>query len=852
MGHTNVNRAGVSETLARDRASRMSDLRYDVRLAIPRDRTAPIAGDLAITFTLATAGEPIALDFAPNATGRLQTAAVNGSLLTPAVEQEHILIPAHALRPGQNSVHLVFTAGDAPLNRREEHVYSVFVPARAREAFPCFDQPNLKARWTLTLEIENDWLAIANADVAARRPAGADSAGRDVVSFVETEPIPTYLFAFAAGQFIEEVAERDGRRLRLYHGGTDRALLALNLDALFDAHADALRWMEAYTSLPYPFSTFDIVLLPAFQFSGMEHPGAIFYNESALLLAPSATQQQRLARAVLVAHETAHMWFGDLVTMTWFDDVWMKEVFANFMAAKIVNPQFPELDHDLRFLHGHYPAAYEVDRTRGPNAIRQPLDNLDDAGSLYGAVIYFKSPIVMRQLELLLGETALRDALREYLVRHRFGNASWPDLLVRLAARTRVDLDRWSRGWIDEAGRPVVRSVLTLDGHTVVGLELRTGPADSRGGDRSQDRGSPDMVRRPQRLDVTLGRGTTVEHVEVWLDGDAEVTEAIGRPAPDYILPNGRGLGYGEFRVDERSRRWLMAHVAEVPDALTRGSAWITLWDAMLVQDVDPGQLLELAIGAVAREDSELNLQRILIYLDRLFWIFRGPQERAECAERLERALRARLNAPGASSVKAALLACLRAVASTAPTIEWLRRLWSGDSQLGGLTLGEADHIVLAQELAVRHDDGEEWVRRQVARTQSRERRDALAFVAPALSSDPVERARFFETISDAANRRREPWVIDGLRWLHHPLRADASLTYLEPGLELLEEVKRTGDIFLPKRWLDATLSGHQSVEAAGVVQAFLESRPSRYPTALRRMVLASADYLFRAVERRV
>ena len=194
---------GVTHTLARDRASRISDLRYDVRFSIPRDRSAPIAADLAITFTLATADEPLALDFAPNATGRLQTSAVNGSPLTTAVEQEHILIPAHALRPGQNSVHLVFTAGDAPLNRREEHVYSVFVPARAREALPCFDQPNLKARWTLTLEIPNDWLAIANADVAARRPAtGADSAGRDVVSFVETEPIPTYLFAFAAGQFI--------------------------------------------------------------------------------------------------------------------------------------------------------------------------------------------------------------------------------------------------------------------------------------------------------------------------------------------------------------------------------------------------------------------------------------------------------------------------------------------------------------------------------------------------------------------------------------------------------------------------------------------------------------------------
>ena len=146
----------------------------------------------------------------------------------------------------------------------------------------------------------------------------------------------------------------------------------------------------------------------------MEHPGAIFYNAAALLLPESATRQQLLARDSVIAHETAHMWFGDLVTMTWFDDVWMKEVFANFMAAKIVNPRFPDLDHDLRFLHTHYPAAYEVDRTAGANPIRQPLKNLRDAGSLYGAIVYLNSPIVMRQLELLLGEPALRDALREY------------------------------------------------------------------------------------------------------------------------------------------------------------------------------------------------------------------------------------------------------------------------------------------------------------------------------------------------------------------------------------------------------------------------------------------------------
>ena len=145
------------------------------------------------------------------------------------------------------------------------------------------------------------------------------------------------------------------------------------------------------------------MLLPAFQFSGMEHAGAIYYNAPAVFLEKTATQNQLLSRASLIAHETSHMWFGDLVTMKWFDDVWLKEVFANFMAAKIVNPTFPEIDHELRFFLQHYPPAYEVDRTAGANPIRQELANLREAGSLYGPIIYQKAPIVMRQLEQILG-----------------------------------------------------------------------------------------------------------------------------------------------------------------------------------------------------------------------------------------------------------------------------------------------------------------------------------------------------------------------------------------------------------------------------------------------------------------
>ena len=245
-------------------------------------------------------------------------------------------------------------------------------------------------------------------------------------------------------------------------------------------HQGTLAWLEEYTAIPYPFGKFDFVAILSFQFGGMEHPGAILYNAASLLLEESATQNQVLGRANVIAHETSHMWFGDLVTMRWFDDVWMKEVLASFMAAKIINPSFPEVDHDLRFLLSNYPAAYQVDRAAGTNPIRQPLANLDEAGQLYGAIIYQKAPIAMRQLEMIAGETAFRDGLREYLDTYRFGNAAWVDLVRVLDTRTPEDLSAWSRAWVEERGRPEFTTRRMRANHSTLKFNWAEPPFDDQ------------------------------------------------------------------------------------------------------------------------------------------------------------------------------------------------------------------------------------------------------------------------------------------------------------------------------------------------------------------------------------
>jgi aminopeptidase N len=241
-------------------------------------------------------------------------------------------------------------------------------------------------------------------------------------------------------------------------------------------------------------------------------------------------------------------------------------------------------------------------------------------------------------------------------------------------------------------------------------------------------------------------------------------------------------------------------------------------------------------------------VQRILGYLEQAYWKFTPDTERRARAAAVEQALRDGLGHAATPSLKGAYFSALRAVALTPESIAWLTRIWRGDDRVDGLPLAENDFITLVQELAIREAPG--WrtmLERQIARTKNPDRKARLQFVLPALSSDPAERARFFRSLSDVANRRREPWVLDGLRALHHPLRATASLAHVGPALNLLQEIQRTGDIFFPKRWMDATLGGHRSAEAETIVRTFLDGIGPAYPERLRRIILSSADDLFRA-----
>lgn len=815
----------MSSALAAYRRATLSEVAYQIDLDIPAARDSAVTGRSLITFTRSGRGsDPVILDFKdPGA--RVLGLMVNGADAAWRAEHDHVVVDGAAFREGGNEIDIRYVAGDEALNRNDDFLYTLFVPDRAHFSLPLFDQPNLKASVAWKLTVPSSWKVVANGPLLERTVKGP----RTSHTFLASRPIPAYLFAFAAGVFETEWMERDGRRITMYHRETDTAMVARNREAILDLHFRALAWLEEYTGIEYPFQKFDFVLIPPFQYGGMEHPGSVFYRQRSLMLDESATQSQILGRASLIAHETAHMWFGDLVTMNWFDDVWTKEVFANFMAAKIVHPSFPEVDHDLRFLMAHHPAAYGVDRTRGANPIRQPLDNLRFAGTLYGPIIYQKAPVVMRQLEARVGEETFREGIRAYLQRFAFGNATWPDLIDILDERVPEDLVAWSHVWVEEPDRPTVRVV--REGDDVVIAQ-----ADPRGRGRVW----------PQTLHVRLGRTSGDSVVQVELRGESIRLRGGGRDL-QFVLPNASGVEYGLFLLDDESLSYLAEHVTRLPTPLLRGAAWVTLWDAVLEGALDAETFLARVLEAVASEENELNLGRILGYAETAYWRLLNPERRRAWAPRLEAALWAEVTGGRPRTARASVFGAWRSVALTDESLARMRRLWAGVDRLADLPLGETDLTGVAEALALRGvADADSILSVQAERIENPDRKARFDFVRPSLSPDPEVRAAFFASLAEPANREREPWVLAGLSNLSHPLRAETSLGFVGPGLELLEEIQRTGDIFFPQRWLGALLEGHNTPEAAEEVGRYLDQHPALSPR-LRLKVLQAADMLFRS-----
>ena len=827
--------SGVSKTLADHRKATIKDVEYDLQFEIPKRKDDPILGEVTISFTLENNDKDVVLDFVDGSkqviydfTDKDNAKEVDDRL----IQNNHILIPRNTLKKGSNKFTFVFTAGEQALNRNEDFLYTLFVPNKASTAFPCFDQPNIKAKYKLSLLIPDDWTALANYPLVSKEK----KENKTSYQFEQTLPISTYLFAFTTGKFEAITDTLDGIEMTLYHRETDQEKVKRNTPEVFDLHLKSIQWLEQYTGIKQPFKKFDFALIPAFQFGGMEHPGAIFYKDRSLFLEENATLNQKMSRNSLIAHETAHMWFGNLVTMDWFNDVWLKEVFANFMAAKMVNPNFPEINHDLRFLQRHHPSAYGEDRSAGSHPIQQNLENLNQASLLYGRIIYQKAPVVMKQLEAIMGKAVFQEGLQEYLKTFSFDNATWDDLIAILDKRTDLDLKTWSQAWVKESGMPWLKANLQTKDGKIASYELEFQNTTSGG------------TIWQENSELSTSTNGTVEKIPLKILIEKTVVEELaGKPIPDFILPHVTEKAYGFFELDEKSQSYLLANMHTVEDEMTKSAAWFSLYESMLRGQIAPKQILETLLVGLPAEKEIQGLSSRLGYLRNTFWGYLSADDQLANAQKIENLLWALLQKAENAGRKKTLFDTYVGITRSPKGIQQLKALWEEKLTIKDFTLSENEFTTLAYELAVRNVAGStDILQQQLAKITNPDRKAAMAFITPALSNDETVRDAFFESLKQKENRAKEPWVGRALQYLHHPLRAESAEKYIIPSLELVQEIQKTGGIFFPKRWSQTILSGHQSVPAAQAVHQFLTNLPVDYSVKLKNKILQSADVLER------
>ncbi|MGH9947202.1 MAG: M1 family aminopeptidase [Pyrinomonadaceae bacterium] len=669
---------GVSQELARWRAARYSDVRYKLNLTLEKmspvlKGTIEIRVNVGAGTLLSPRGErremppPIILDWRKikghEEKSKISNVVLNGSTLSvppsltvglaqPDAEARTSVRAASGLTYEENSEHLIFrdgvvagenvitldftspilTSGSAITRYVDkedgsEYIYSLFVPSDASTAFPVFDQPDLKARFTLKIQQPIDWRKELKQQIDWKfisNTAGKEwienyngQGGRTMFSsaeFAETKPISTYVFAFAAGPFerigagtlLSAPTQSVGKEVSPQATIEDKSVLAPSIYVrksqaekfkphaaeVFRLNREAIKYFEQYFDYKFPWPKYDLVLIPEFPFGGMEHAGATFLRESSIIFPQEPTKNDHISRATLIFHETAHQWFGDTVTMRWFDDLWLKEGFATFMAYKAMERVMPETNAWKVFYERVKQAAYRTDSTRGTTAIYQPIANLSAAKSAYGAIVYNKAPAFLRQTEFYLGEDKFQVALRAFLKKHEYGNAGWEDLVREFEAATGKKLDKWANGWVRTRGGPIVR--VRIEHFTNAPEQIRVEQYSSPfAGWQFQ---TQLLWRKVNGNEQTV----TIESKEA---GTVFLPE-LGESSFVFVFANYQDYGYGIFLLDEKSRDYVLKNIQNEKDPFLRSMMWGSLWDSVREGELDPKEYVELVVKVLMQKPA--------------------------------------------------------------------------------------------------------------------------------------------------------------------------------------------------------------------------------------------------------
>lgn len=828
---------GIPRELARERAAVVQDVRYELAYTLVPKAGVTQASEV-LRFGLKRLDGPLLVDFRDGAVLSLD---MNGRALTAEVSHGHIVLPKSALRVGENTVKVAFAANVAAAEKAitrygdrddgAEYLYTLFVPMDAEMAFPCFDQPDLKARFTLSVSAPDAWTVVSNTAVTTR---AAGNNGVTTTSFGETEPISTYLFAFAAGPFVKvhDVAGLPG----LYVRKSKVKEAEAEAPAVQQMAADGIKYLGDYFAQPFPFPKYDMVLIPGFAYGGMEHAGATFLKEEGVLFRSAPTATNLFNRDILVLHELTHQWFGDFTTMRWFDDLWLKEGFAQYTAYQTLSVLKPQDNVWKRFYEAIKPAAYGIDETQGTTPIYQDIPNLKDAKSAYGAIVYQKAPGVLKQLAFVLGEENFRKGLQVYLAGHRYGNAEWSDLIAAFEAVSGQSLGVWADAWIRHRGMPQVTATWSCADGKLAKLELA-----------QKDVLGTETVW-PIATEVLLANTDgTKETVRAQLNARAaKVDAAVGKACPAYVFANDSDHAYGLFLMDEKSLGFVTGHLGAVPDLFERTLLWGSLWQTVTAAKFDPARYVELALTTLPAERDEALTASVVGRSSVALHKFVGDATRAKLTAQMQAMAKDRMVNDESKDLRIVWFRALPGLSEQAAGRETLKALLDGSLKVPGVALRQQDRWRLITALVAYGDaDAQKVAEIEMRRDPSG---DAGKYMYEAFAAKPDKetKANYFHQYLTVYRDLPEDWVSDSLGAFNEWNQSALTAPYLKPSLEALAQIKQTRKIFFLVGWLNAFIGGQQSEEAQRQVYAYLKT--AQIDKDLRLKILQAVDELDKTV----
>ncbi|MFF8671769.1 aminopeptidase N [Streptomyces sp. NPDC015242] len=843
----------LSRDEARERAALLRVDGYEVSLDL-RSAVGEDSGDGPRTFRSVTTirfrcNEPGASSFADLIAPSVTSVSLNGRDLDPgevfdgsrvmledlAADNELVVDAQCAYSRTGEGLHRFVDPEDG-----EVYLYTQYEPADSRRVFATFEQPDLKAPFRFEVRAPEGWTVWSN---------GAGERSDGVWRFAETKPISTYITCVVAGpyHYVTDTYERvfeDGTRLEIPLGAMCRKGLAPHFDAddVFLVTKQGLDFFHDHFDYPYPFGKYDQAFVPEYNLGAMENPGLVTFREE-FIFRGKVTQASYEGRANVVLHEMAHMWFGDLVTMEWWDDLWLKESFADFMGAFSLTGATRFTNGWVTFANRRKAWAYRADQLPSTHPITADIRDLQDAKLNFDGITYAKGASVLKQLVAYVGQDAFLEGARRYFKRHAYGNTRLGDLLSVLEETSGRDMSAWSRSWLQTAGVNALTPQVLLDADgRVAELAVVQEAAESH----------PEL--RPHRVAVGLyrvGGGGALERyarVETDVDGARTVVaELAGADAPDLVLVNDDDLTYCKIRFDETSLATLREHLGSVTDPLARALCWSALWNMTRDALLPARAFVDLVLRFAGRESEIGVLQMLHAWAESAVTHYSAPARRETTARLLAEGARRELYAAGPGSEHQ--LAWARFFARTAAAeadFELLRDLLEGTATVEGLTVDQELRWQFLEPLAAHGTVDEKALAEELARDDTASGKRHQVRCLAARPSQAVKAQAWAQVVeSDALSNAMVEATIAGFS---QGSQRELLAPYAERYFAAIERVWAERSIQIAMHVVEGLFpSLQQSRGTLDATDAWLEAHPEAAP-ALRRLVLESRDDLARAL----